>query len=122
MSEFTKPIEDVGRQAKDYVDLRLADIKLRLVKGLSTALGKIVYVQILMLVLSVLLIALAVGGVLLLGELIGSYTSGAFIMAGIFAVVILALYLLRDKLFKNTFVPMFAKLFFDDEEDDHETE
>lgn len=122
MSEFTKPMEDLGRQAKDYVDLRLTDIKLRLVKGLATALGKIVYVQILMLVLSVLLIALAVGGVLLLGELIGSYTSGAFIMAGLFAMVILVLYLLRDKLFKNTFVPMFAKLFFDDEENDHETE
>ncbi len=122
MNEFTKPMEDLGRQAKDYVDLRLTDIKLRLVKGLATALGKIVYVQILMLVLSVLLIALAVGGVLLLGELFGSYTSGAFIMAGLFAMVILVLYLLRDKLFKNTFVPMFAKLFFDDEENDHETE
>lgn len=113
MSEFTKPIEDLAGRAKDYVDLQITDVKLRSVKGLSTAMGKLVFIQVLILLLSVFLIALSVGGILLIGKLVGSTIGGAFIVAGVFLIAIVILLLLRKKVFRNTFVSMFAKLFFE---------
>ena len=43
MSEFTKPIEDLGRNTADYVETRIDDLKLRTAKGLSLTLGKLLY-------------------------------------------------------------------------------
>lgn len=57
----------------------------------------------------------AFGGVLLLGDLIGSYAAGAFIVAAIFLVLLVVLFLLRDKLFLNGLVRMFVRLFFEEE-------
>ena len=113
MSDFAKQIEDLGQRAKDYADLQITDVKLRTVKGLSTALGKLVYIQVLVLVMAVFLIALAVGLVFLLGDLVGSTTVAAFIVVGIFLIALIVLLLLRKKLFRNTFVPLFVKLFFE---------
>ena len=44
MSDFAKQVEDLGQRAKDYADLQITDVKLRTVKGLSIALGKLVYI------------------------------------------------------------------------------
>ncbi|MDD7454720.1 MAG: hypothetical protein PUK70_00475 [Bacteroidales bacterium] len=113
MIDFAKQIEDLGQRAKDYADLQITDVKLRTVKGLSIALGKLVYIQVLILILAVLLIALAIGGLFLLGDLVGSTTVAAFIIVGIFLIAFIVLLLLRKRLFRDTFVPLFVKLFFD---------
>jgi hypothetical protein len=114
MSEFTKPVEELGRVTREYVDLRVDDLKLRAVKGLSMSLGKLLLALLFLTVISIVLLALAFGGVLLLGNAVGSYAMGAFLVAGFFAIVLLALFLLRKRLFRDTFVPLFVKLFFDD--------
>ena len=59
--------------------------------------------------------ALAMGGVMWIGELIGSYAGGAGIVAAVFLIILGVLFLLRKRLFRDTFVPMFVKLFFDDD-------
>ena len=109
MSEFTKPIEDLGKNTADYVEARIDDLKLRTAKGLSLTLGKLLYMLLVLFIVSVILTALAIGGVMWIGELIGSYAAGA----GVFAVILAVVVLLRKRLFRNTFVPMFIKLFFD---------
>ena len=73
MSEFTKPVEDLGRNTADYVEARIDDLKLRTAKGLSLTLGKLLYMLLVLFIVSVILTALAVGGVMWIGELIGSY-------------------------------------------------
>lgn len=115
MSEFTRPFEDLGKDAAEYVDLRVNDLKLRTVKGLSMTLGKLLYMLLVLFVVSLVLTALAIGGVLWIGEIVGSYAGGAAIVGGVFLLVLAILILLRKKLFRNTFVPMFIKLFFDDD-------
>ena len=104
MSEFTKPIEDLGKNTADYVEARIDDLKLRTAKGLSLTLGKLLYMLLVLFIVSVILTALAIGGVMWIGELIGSY-----------AVILVVVILLRKRLFRNTFVPMFIKLFFDED-------
>lgn len=115
MAEFTKPVEDLGEKASEYVDLRIDELKLGAVKGLSVTLGKLLYILLVLFVVSVILIAIAFGGVMWIGELIGSYAGGAAIIAGFFLIVLGVLFLLRKKLFRNTFVPLFVNLFFEED-------
>ena len=42
MSNFSRPAEDLSREAKEYIDLRLEDVKLRTAKGLSVTASKLV--------------------------------------------------------------------------------
>lgn len=114
MSEFTKPIEDLGKNTADYVEARIDDLKLRTAKGLSLTLGKLLYMLLVLFIVSVILTALAIGGVMWIGEL-GSYAAGAGIVAAVFALILAVVILLRKRLFRNTFVPMFIKLFFDED-------
>ena len=64
MSEFTKPIEDLGKNTADYVEARIDDLKLRTAKGLSLTLGKLLYMLLVLFIVSVILTALAIGGVM----------------------------------------------------------
>ena len=115
MGEFTRPIEELGQEASEYIDLHLDELKLTAAKGLSVTLSKLLYILLVMFIASIVLMALAMGGVMWIGELIGSYAGGAGIVAAVFLIVLGVLFLLRKKLFRDTFVPMFVKLFFDDD-------
>lgn len=115
MSEFAKPIEDLGKNASEYVDARIDDLKLRTVKGLSMTLGRLLYMLLVLFIVSVILTALAIGGVMWIGELIGSYAAGAMIVAGVFAILLAVVILLRKRLFRDTFVPMLIRIFFDED-------
>ena len=117
MGEFTKPIEDLGKEASRYIDLHRDELKLTTAKGLSVALSKLLYFLLVLFVASLILTALAMGGVLWIGELIGSYAGGAGIVAAIFLILLGTLFLFRKKVFRNTFVSMFVKLFYDDDDD-----
>ena len=44
-----------------------------------------------------------------------AYAAGAGIVAAVFIVILAVVILLRERLFRNTFVPMFIKLFFDED-------
>ncbi len=111
---FTKPAEEFVGEVTQYVDLKVDDLKLRTAKGLSITLQKLLVAIMFLTLGGIVLMALAFGGVLLLGDIIGSYAAGAFIVAGVFAIAVLVVFLLRKKLFINSFVQVFVKLFFED--------
>ena len=111
---FTRPAEEFVGEVTEYIDLKADDLKLRTAKGLSITLQRLLVAILFLTLGSIMLMALAFGGVLLLGDVIGSYAAGAFIVAGVFALAILAVFLLRRKLFVNSFVQMFIKLFFEE--------
>lgn len=117
MARFEKPLQDLATDARAYVDLQVDDLKLKVTKGLSVSLGLVLALLLVVISLSAVLLALGAGFVLLLGQWIGSYVAAAFIMAGVFALITLALFLLRNKMFVNGFVKLFAGIFFDDEEE-----
>ena len=120
MTRFTEPAEDLSRKAKEYIDLRLADVKLRTARGLSITASKLVAFFLIIGVGTSLILALSFGLILLIGELIGSYAWSAF---GVSVLLALGLWILirrRDHLFKDTFVPLFINLFFNDDDDEQE--
>lgn len=122
MTPFTQPAEDLSRKAREYVDLRLDDVKLRTVKGLSITASKLVAFFLIIGVGTTLVLALSFGLIMLLGELIGSYAWAAIGVAVLLGIALGILILRRDHLFKDTFVPLFINLFFNDDDDDEKQE
>ncbi len=117
MSDFTKPIEDIASELKDYVDVRVDDIRLRAVRGLTITVSKLLSLILILGVTTSLLLALSFGLTLLLGSWIGSYGGAAMIVAGLLAVILVFLFIVKDKPFRGTFVKLFIKLFFDEKEE-----
>ena len=39
MSEFLEPLGDLSQTAKEYIDLRVDEVKLKTAKGLSVSIG-----------------------------------------------------------------------------------
>lgn len=114
-NSFTEPAERLAESSAQYIDLKVDEVKVRTAKGLSIALNRLLVAILLLTLCSIVLMSVAFGGVLLLGDLIGSYAAGAFIVAAIFLVLLIVLFLLRDKLFLNGLVRMFVRLFFEEE-------
>ena len=115
MEKYTKPAEDLLASLKEYADIRIDDVKLRCVKGLSITMNHLVSLILVLFAVSVVLLSLGAGLIILIGKAIGSYAGGAFIAAGIFAIIAAVIFCLRDKLFVNSFVRMFIRIFFDGE-------
>lgn len=113
--KFAKPAEDLTRSAAEYIDLKIDELKLRTAKGLSVTINKVLVAILLLSIANIVLLAAAFGIVLLLGELTGSYTVGALSVAGFFLLVLIILYIFRNKLFLNSFVKLFVGLFFEDD-------
>ena len=113
-SDFMNSLEELGKSATEYADLKIDDLKLRTAKGLSVTLNRIILAVLFLSIAGIVLTSAAFGGILLIGKLIGSYAGGAFIVSAFFLLVLIALYLLRDRLFLNSLVKMFIRLFFED--------
>ncbi len=118
MSHFTQPAEDLSRQAQEYIDLRLDDVKLHLVKGLSVSVSKLVGMILILGVATNLVLVLSFGLILLVGELVGSYAWSAIGVAVLLAIAVWILIRKRESLFKDTFVPLFVNLLFNDDDED----
>lgn len=115
--EFSRPAEELGKSAADYVDLKVDEIKLRAAKGLSVTLNRILLAFLFLSLGSIVMTALAFGGVLLIGDIIGSYSAGAFIVAAFFALLAFLLWLVRKRLFLNGLIQLFVRLFFENSGD-----
>ena len=118
MSNFSKPAEDLSREAKEYIDLQLDNVKLRTAKGLSITASKLVGFILIIGLASSVVLALSFGLILLIGELIGSYAWSSIGVAVLLGIGLWILIRKRDTLFKDTFVPLFINLFFNDDDKD----
>ena len=118
MSEFSRPARELLDASREYADSKADEVKLQVVKGLSISLSKLVSLLIIVCVGMALLLVLSFGLILLLGEVMGKrYGLAAICVAVVLAIAFLVLYIKRDSLLRNTFVPVFMKLFFPLEED-----
>ena len=113
-TDFIKPAEDLGKSVVEYTDMKIDELKLRTAKGLSVTLHKVILTILFLSIGGIVMTAAAFGGILLIGDLIGSYAAGAFIVSAFFLLVLVVLYLLRNKLFINGLVKMFIRLFFEE--------
>ena len=100
---------------RKYLDLRLEDLKLRTVDGLSVGVSRVLAVMVILMLGAIVLAAFAFGTVLLLGDVIGSQAGAAFIIGGVFLIVLVVILLVWRKLFVNIFVKLFIDIFYGNE-------
>ena len=110
-----KTLSEIAQETREYVDLRIDEAKLKLTRGLSTALGQTLSYLLIIAVLVIVLGLLALALLQWLNGLLGS-PWGTLIVSGVFLIGLGVLVLNRHKLFKDLFVKLFIDLFYDEEE------
>lgn len=110
-----KTLSEIAQETREYVDLRIDEAKLKLTRGLSTALGQTLSYLLIIAVLVIVLGLLALALLQWLNGLVGS-PWGTLIVSGVFLIGLGVLVLNRHKLFKDLFVKLFIDLFYDEEE------
>ena len=109
------PKERSGQEIRKYQDLRVNDLKLRAVYGLSVGVGRVLSLMVILMLAAIVLAAFAFGTVLLLGDLIGSWAAAAFIIGGVFLIALIAVLMVWKKLFVDIFVKLFIGIFYENE-------
>ena len=102
-------------EIREYMDLRLDDLKLKAVDGLSVGVSRVLSLMVVLMLGAIVLAAFAFGTVLLLGDLIGSWAAAAFIIGGVFLVALVAVLLVWKRLFVDIFVKLFIDIFYGNE-------
>ena len=98
-----------------YLEKKLDVLKLQTVDGLSVAASSILSMMAILMVSAIVLVAFAFGTVMLLGELIGDWAVAAFIIGGVFLILLIILIIFRKKLFVDMFVQLFIGMFYENE-------
>ena len=102
-------------EIREYMDLRLDDLKLKAVDGLSVGVSRVLSLMVVLMLGAIVLAAFAFGTVLLLGDLIGSWAAAAFIIGGVFLIALVAVLLVWKRLFVDIFVKLFIDIFYGNE-------
>lgn len=110
MNKFTEPVERIVEEGRIYLDQQLDNVKLRTVKGLSQGTSALAGMLLIFAVGGALLLVLSFALVMWLGEMMDSYALAAFIVAAVLLVAVVVLVLVYKKLFRNTFVSMYAEI------------
>ena len=112
--EKESSLGNIAKETMDFVNLSIDEAKLKITRGLSTALAQIVAYLVILCVLSIVLGLLSNALLQWLDGMIGA-PWGTLIVAGVFLVALIVLWCLRKYLFRNMFVKMFIDAFYDTE-------
>lgn len=115
LNELAAPAKELASSAKDYLDLRVDELKLATIEALSCGLGRFLNGILLTSLLIITALLLSFAAILVFGAIIGNYAIAASIVAGIFLIFTIILFALRKKMFVNSFIRLFTPIFFNDE-------
>lgn len=108
------PLGDLFSSIKHYVDLRIDEIKLSLAENMAKILSRIIFFLLLFILIGIVLGIVAAALSSWFAVLIGSKTAGLLITAGLFIIVILCLFIFKDRFLINSTLKMFLRMFFED--------
>lgn len=108
------PLGDLFSSIKCYIDLRIDEIKLALAENLAKIFSRIIFFFLLFILVGVVLGIAAAALSSWFTVLVGNRTAGLLITTGIFLLLILALFLFKDRFLINSPLRMFLRMFFDD--------
>ena len=111
-----KSLDALTKEARQYADLRIDETKLKLTRSLSTALGQTLAYLLIFAVLAIVLGLLSFALLQWLNSLVGS-PWGTLIVTGVFLIVLVVLWMSRQKLFRDLFVKLFIDVFYDTDDE-----
>ena len=92
----------------EYLSMRTDEFKKNIVTSLSVGFSRVLAVLVIILLLLIVLGVFAFAFTVLIGEAIESMSGAAFIVGGVYLIVLVILILLRKRLFLNMFTNLFS--------------
>ncbi|HEY4935426.1 MAG TPA: hypothetical protein VII44_02535 [Puia sp.] len=88
-------------KSKDYLDTKIELSKLKTIDKSADVLSAVVVMVSMILIGSLVVILTSIGLALFLGKLLGAYYYGFFIMGGFYAIILLVIFIQRNKWIKT---------------------
>lgn len=114
--EETGPVENLESfvgSAKEYIDMQIDSLKLRMVENLSLLFSRIIYTLLLIILLGIAVAFMASALSWYIGALLDSRVWGSLITAGVFILFAIIIIFKRKKLLIDSMVKMFIPMFFE---------
>ena len=115
LEEIKENVEDIQDNAKAYIESNLAYYKLWGFKVAMKSTTLIFKFALIGICLIIVLLFVSVAGALSLGNAFGSYPFGFLAVAGIYLVLALLLFLVKDKIVEGPILEKFSEIFFNED-------
>jgi len=102
----------ISSEVQEFVKLKVEEVRLKATRGLSTALSAVLAYLLIVCVLGLVLGLLSLALLQWLNGILGA-PWGTLIVAGVALLVLLILWLARNKLFRDKFVELFINVFYE---------
>jgi phosphotransferase system glucose/maltose/N-acetylglucosamine-specific IIC component len=120
MAEEWKKVETLIEQVKDYVNIRVSQVKLSTAEKTAKVVSLLIALLIAALIFFLFLVMIGIGIALLVGKYIGSTWLGFIIVAGAIALLGIWMWNAKAKLLQIPIMNSLIAVLFNDEENDHE--
>ncbi len=115
LEEIKENVEDIQENAKAYIDTSIAYYKLWGFKVAMKSTTLALKFFLIAICLVIVLLFISVAGAIALGNLFGSYPLGFLAVAGIYLVIALLLFLVKDKIVEGPILEKFSEIFFNED-------
>ena len=88
-------------KSKDYLETKIELTKLKTIDKSADVLSAVVVIVSMIFIGSLVIILISIGLALFLGRLLGAYHYGFFVMGGFYAIVLLVIFIQREKWIKT---------------------
>ncbi len=112
--ELKQNAEGIQENTKAYIETSLAYYKLWGFKVAMKSTTLALKFFLISICLMIFLLFISIAGSLALGQLFGSYPIGFLCVAGIYFVLALLLFLIKDKVVERPILEIFSEIFFND--------
>jgi len=112
--EIKENVEAVQESTKAYIETSLAYYKLWGFKVAMKSTTLMVKFLLITLCLMIVLLFLSIAGALAIGNFLDSYALGFSCVAGVYLVIALLLFFVKDKIIEGPILEKFSEIFFND--------
>jgi Zn-dependent protease with chaperone function len=109
--------EKFVEQVKEYVNLRIAQLKLSFAEKTSKVMSVMIAVVMSALVLFLFLLLICIAGAIVIGQWLESFWLGFVIVGGVVLIAGVVLWLFRDQLIRKPIMNALIKTMFDKEDE-----
>ena len=112
--ELKENTEAIQENAKAFIETNIAYYKLWGFKVAMKSTTLILKFFLIAICLMIVLLFISIAGAMALGQLFGSYPIGFLAVAGVYLVLALLLFLVKDKIVEGPILEKFSEIFFND--------
>jgi hypothetical protein len=106
----------IGKDSQEYLNLAVDEAKLKITRGLSTALSQVLAYLVIIFTLSLVVGLLSLALLQWINGLLGA-PWGTLIVAAFFVLALVVLWANRQKMFRDLFVQLFIDVFYDNDDE-----